>query len=624
METIIYVVIAILAGLIIGWLFAGRMRSNTQQTDKDAAQQKCTDLEKEFVAYKATAEAHARTAADALAAKEQELKSLRDNVASVSAELTNANRELATTTANLQAAQQTIQDKVKEANDIRHELKETKDAWTTSTKQLATATANIESYEERLKELDTVKEELKRGNTFLAQTQEALATAKANNEALAEKLNDHNTLKAELKQAKAGHEATNMQLATAVAGNEAYAEKLKDHDALKEELKQLKADYDSVNRQLATATANNQALEDKLGTQKAEIEALSKKFNTEFENIANKILDTKTEKFTKLNSENLKTILDPLGKNIDEFKKQVDEVYKAESKERFSLGEKVKELAQLNQVISEEARNLTKALKGEAKTQGRWGEMILENILERSGLVKGREYFMEHELTDANGNPLKSDAEGKKMRPDAVIKYPDNRSVIIDSKVSLNAFTRLLATTDPEEQKAELAAHVAAVKGHIVALSTKGYDDYDKALDFVMMFVPSEPAYIAALQGDADLWNFAYDKRILLLSPTNLITSLKLIVDLWKREYQNRNAQEIAERGAKLYDKFVGFVNNLEDVGDHLGKAHGKYNEAFKQLSTGNDNLVLQAEKLKKLGLKTKKELPAEIVNSATINELTE
>jgi DNA recombination protein RmuC len=384
---------------------------------------------------------------------------------------------------------------------------------------------------------------------------------------------------------------------------------------LQEEMRQLKGEWAQCNQLLATATANNNALKDKLQQQYKDMDELGKKFNMEFEHIANKILDTKTEKFTELNKNNLKTILEPLGKNIDEFKKQVDEVYKTESKERFSLGEKVKELAQLNQIISEEARNLTKALKGEAKTQGRWGEMILESILEKSGLVKNREYFMEHELLDASGNSMRSDAEGKKMRPDAVIKYPDNRSVIIDSKVSLNAFTRLLAATDVEEQTKELTAHVAAIKNHIIALSAKGYDDYDKALDFVMLFVPSEPAYIAALQGDADLWNFAYDRRILLLSPTNLITSLKLIADLWKREYQNQNAQEIAERGAKLYDKFVGFVANLQGIGTQLDRAQSSYEDAYKQLTTGNDNLVLQATKLKDLGLKTKKELSAEISN---------
>lgn len=524
----------------------------------------------------------------------------------------------------MQAAHQTIQDKVTDVDVVKEELKDLKQALTASNQLLATATANNEIYEARIKEFEELKVELKRSLTDHTLMQQALATAKAYNEGYAEKLKDHDALKEELKQSKTDHEAVSKQLATAMANNYAYADKVKDHEVLKGELKQAKADYDATNRLLATTTANNNALEEKLQTQKDEMEALGKKINMEFENIANKILETKTEKFTKLNSENLKTILEPLGKNIDEFKKQVDEVYKAESKERFSLGENVKELARLNQVISDEARNLTRALKGEAKTQGRWGEMILENILERSGLVKDREYFMEHELLDADGNPLKSDSEGKKMRPDAVIKYPDNRSVIIDSKLSLNAFTRLLATSDVEEQKTELAAHLAAIKGHIIALSTKGYDDYDKALDFVMLFVPSEPAYIAALQGDHDLWNFAYDKRILLLSPTNLITSLKLIVDLWKREYQNRNAQEIAERGAKLYDKFVGFVTNLDDVGEHICKAQIKYTEAYKQLSTGNDNLVNQAVKLKSLGLKTKKQLPVEIVNSATINELSE
>jgi DNA recombination protein RmuC len=180
----------------------------------------------------------------------------------------------------------------------------------------------------------------------------------------------------------------------------------------------------------------------------------------------------------------------------------------------------------------------------------------------------------------------------------------------------------LIASIDAEEQKRELTAHVLAIKNHIVSLSAKGYDDYDKALDFVMLFIPSEPAYIAALQSDPDLWNFAYDKRILLLSPTNLITSLKLIVDLWKREYQNKNAIDIADRGAKLYDKFVGFVKNLVGVGDYLDKAQGKYNDAYKQLTTGNDNLVLQTDKLRKLGVKTKAPMPAEILNAALSVEM--
>lgn len=382
--------------------------------------------------------------------------------------------------------------------------------------------------------------------------------------------------------------------------------------ALQSDLKQSRQEVDQQHILLAELKAKNAMLFEKLQIQKTDMEEMGKKFNLEFENIANKILETKTEKFTELNQKNLKNILEPLGQNITAFKTKVEEVYDKESKERFSLGEKVKELAELNKVISQEAHNLTRALKGEAKTQGNWGEMILESILEKSGLVKGREYFMEYQLMDENGKPLKSDAEGKKMRPDAVIKYPDNRSVIVDAKVSLNAFIRFIATTGVLEQKKEIDAHVAAVKNHILTLSSKGYDDYNKALDFVMMFVPSEPAYIAAMQGDPELWNFAYEKRILLLSPTNLITSLKLIADLWKREYQNQNAQEIARRGALLYDKFVGFVENFNKVGAKIEEAAKAYQNAQGQLSNGSGNLLQQATELKNLGLKTKKNLPQE------------
>ena len=403
------------------------------------------------------------------------------------------------------------------------------------------------------------------------------------------------------------------------AANQMLQDKNKEGDIVKAELHSIKQELATALQQLATQTANNEALQSKLSTQKEEMEVLNKKFNLEFENIANRILETKTQKFTELNKTNLNLILEPLGKNITEFKAKVEEVYQKESEQRFSLGERVKELAELNHKISEEAHNLTRALKSESKTQGGWGEMILENILERSGLVKNREYFMEHQLSDEQGNPLRSDLEDKKMRPDAVIKYPDNRHVIIDSKVSLNAFERCVNAADETIRMNELNEHVACIKKHISMLSAKGYDDYSKTLDFVMMFIPSEPAYIAALQADPELWNYAYDKRILLLSPTNLITSLKLIADLWKREYQNLNANEIAERGAKLYDKFVGFISNLQDIGDHLQKAQNKYGEAYKQLSTGNDNLVTQATKLKELGLKTKKSLPEELSNAADV-----
>jgi DNA recombination protein RmuC len=364
-------------------------------------------------------------------------------------------------------------------------------------------------------------------------------------------------------------------------------------------------------------SAINESLRKSLETQKTEITKIQDESKLQFENLANKILEEKTEKFTTLNQNNLKTILEPFQDRITELKNRVNEAYEKENKERFSLSEKVRELAELNQQISEDAKKLTRALKGESKTQGNWGEMILESILEKSGLVKGREYFLEHELRDEDNKALFSEFSGKKMRPDAVVKYPDERNVIIDSKVSLTAFTELVDETDQDIYSIKLNQHLSSIKNHISQLSQKAYDDYGKSLDFVMMFIPSEPAYIAAMQADQNLWNFAYDKRILLLNPSNLITSLKLIADLWKREYQNRNSMEIAERGAKLYDKFVGFVDNLEKVGKNLDQAKNVYNEAYKQLSTGNDNLIIQTQKLKSLGIKNKKDLPPSLIENS-------
>lgn len=386
---------------------------------------------------------------------------------------------------------------------------------------------------------------------------------------------------------------------------------------IEEKLELKSNDYNALVQEHATVKAQSETLKEKLDNQKEEIEAMGKKFNTEFENIANRILKTNTETFSETNKEKLKTLLEPLDQNLKAFKQKVEDVYFKESKERFSLGQKVEDLVKLNHKISQDAINLTKALKGDVKKQGRWGEMILENILEASNLRKGSEYFMEYQLFGPDGKPLRSEVEGKKMRPDALIKYPDQRNVIIDSKVSLNAFTRYFDATEKESQEQALSEHVGAIKNHIIALSSKGYDDFDKTLDFVMMFIPSEPAYIAAMKKEPNLWEYAYERRILLMNPTNLITSLKLIVDLWKREYQNENAVAIANRGAKLYDKFVGFVENLEKVGKHMTNAQSSFDDAYKQLSTGNDNLVLQATKLKNLGIKNKKNLNDALENDA-------
>ncbi|MBS1497229.1 MAG: DNA recombination protein RmuC [Bacteroidetes bacterium] len=483
----IYIAIGIIIGAVVGWLLAKAKTASAIQAEKDAAQLKYSELEKEFVGYKATATSQLNTATDNLNAKSKEINNLKQTIEANAKEIAALNSQVSTANADLRAASQIILDKNKA--------------------------------------IEAIAEELKTSKKELSETTQALATAKATNDALNEKLQ----------------------------------------------------------------------------TQKEEIEALGKKFNTEFENIANKILETKSEKFTTLNRDNITSILQPLGEKIQDFKKQVEDTYGKESNERASLKTEVKSLLDMNQQLASEAKNLTRALKAEVKTQGRWGEMILEKILDKSGLRKGEEFFMEHQLFDTDGKPLLSTVSGKKMRPDALIKYPDERHVIVDSKVSLNAFLRMTEAETEEAQQAELLAHVKAIKAHIDDLSVKAYEDYSKSMDFVMMFVPNESAYFAALQGDGNLWEYAYDRRILLISPTNLIAALKLISDLWKRERNESNAMAIAERAGKMYEKMVGFVDSLDAVGKNLDLAKGKYDEAVKQLHSGRDNFFGQAAKMKTL-----------------------
>ena len=349
--------------------------------------------------------------------------------------------------------------------------------------------------------------------------------------------------------------------------------------------------------------------------QKSEMESIRKQFNLQFEQIASKILEEKSEKFTNLNKNNLDIILKPLGENIDSFRKKVEEVYVTEAKERFSLGQEVKNLRELNDRLSSEANNLTQALRGNSKMQGDWGQMILENILERSGLTARREYFVQEFLKDPDGNYYTAE-NGSRMQPDVIVVYPDKRKVIIDAKVSLTAYANYTGSDDPGEQKKFIGEHLRSVRKHIDELSRKNYQDYAETLDFVMMFIPNEPAYMLALRYEESLWQYAYEKKILLISPTNLIAALKLIVDLWKREYQNRNALEIAERGAALYDKFVNFVDSLTDIETHLDRAKRSYENAYGQLKTGKGNLIGQTEKLRELGVKAKKSLPQSLLNN--------
>lgn len=499
-------------------------------------------------------------------------------------------------------------------NEASTALKVETEKVTSLTGQLSTSTASLKEKENIVLEqsgtLATLRSELEasRVQTAEAQTEREKAQASLENQ-------------------RVENERLSKLLATSEAQLEVKTKSLTTAEetifTLRTEVKSKSDDMISLTAQVADLKAQKQAADDKLETQKSEIEAIRKVSETEFKNLATQILEEKSERFTALNKSNLETILKPLGDNIEGFKKKVEEVYEKESQQRFSLGERVAELVALNQQISTDATNLTKALEGSSKTQGDWGETILERILELSGLEKGREYVVQEFLRDEDGSILKNE-DGSKMRPDVIVMYPDNRKVIIDSKVSLVAYKRFTVAESKEEQEKALLEHVASMKRHIEELSRKNYPDFTQSLDFVMMFVPIEPAFMVAMHKDPELWQYAYTRRVLLISPTNLIAALKLVADLWKREYQNRHAIEIADTGGALYDKFVGFVDALGDIETHLGRAQKSHSNAMGLLRDGNGNLIRRVEKLKKLGAKAKKSLPSALLSESVVEDETE
>lgn len=344
-------------------------------------------------------------------------------------------------------------------------------------------------------------------------------------------------------------------------------------------------------------------------------------FENRFKNLANDILRQNTTDLKTQNEEKLREILQPLHSNIEEFRKTVSETYNNEARERFSLSERIKDLVSLNQAISRQAHELSEALRGDSKVQGDWGEMVLESILEKSGLQKGVEYFIQAS-TDETGNTLRNE-DGTLLRPDVVVRYPDKRYVVIDSKVSLTAFVDYANASDEESRQMASLRHVRSVKKHIDELAKKRYQDYvgDAKLDFVMMFIPTEPAYIAAMRLEPTLWQEAYDKNVLIVSPTHLVSGLKLIAQLWSRDRHTRNAITIAEEAGKMYDKFADFTKDMEKIEKALGSTRKAFDDAMTKLSCGTGNLVTRAQNLQKLGVKANKQIAASLDRNRLSNE---
>jgi len=335
---------------------------------------------------------------------------------------------------------------------------------------------------------------------------------------------------------------------------------------------------------------------------------------SQFKNLANEILEDKSKRFTEQNAASLDALLKPLQTKLTEFKEQVNNSYGNEARERFALKSEIERLANLNLRMTDETRSLTQALKGDSKVQGNWGELVLESILESSGLRKGEEYVVQDSHTQSDGS---------RLQPDVVIKLPEGRSLVVDSKVSITAYARHAETSDTEIAERELAAHIQSLRQHIQGLSGKNYSSLYGvgSVDFVLMFVPIEPAFLLALKTAPNLYQEALAKNIVLVCPSTLMATLRTVAHLWRQDHQNRNALEIAKQCGSLYDKFVGFVDDLEKLGQRLDQAQTSYHDAFNKLKTGKGNLIRSAERVRELGVKPSKNLSAPLIESSSDSE---
>ena len=373
----------------------------------------------------------------------------------------------------------------------------------------------------------------------------------------------------------------------------------------------------ALRNELEEARIENARLKEKIGNVEAFNNSVREETKAQFKSLAADIFSSQSEKFKEANETRLSEILNPLKEDIKDFKRRVDDTYMNSSKERTLLGEQMKRLMELNMSIGKEARDLTEALSGNTKVQGDWGEMVLETILVKSGLVEGEIFFVTRNKND-DGTQIKNDDNGR-LRPDVVVALPDKKCIVIDSKVSLTAYVNYINADNEDDRQRFGKAHLLSVRSHLKELETKRYQDFvgvgnDDRIDYVLMFIPNEHAYMAAMTLDNNLWMEAYEKRVVIISPAHVISTLRLIAQLWTRDKQTKNALKIAEEGGKLYDKFVGFVNDMQTVEQSLGKASEAYASAMSKLHTGRGCIVSKVENLKKLGAKTSKTLPSDML----------
>jgi len=394
-------------------------------------------------------------------------------------------------------------------------------------------------------------------------------------------------------------------------GAEAETERLQPlNETLEESLKARDAELSEIQRELAITETRLDEQQQHHRVEKASLEEAEKRLTESFERLAGKVFDERSSQFTQLSEKQLSGLLKPLAKDLETFRSTVDKNSREDIRQHAALQEKLKQMEGLNERLHKEAQNLTRALTSDVKAQGNWGEQQLERLMELAGLVKGEHYYTQYSTVGKNG---------ERLQPDFVLKLPENRSIILDSKVSLTAWTRYQSEENEARRDALLAEHVGSIKAHIAGLGNKNYPDVEElnALDFVLMFVPIESALIVALQRDPGLPEYALQQRVALLSPANFLATVRTVASVWQVHKQNTNAQDIARRAGLLYDKFVGFVENMKDVGMRLDQARKSFDGAYGQLTTGAGNLVGQTDKLSKLGARHAKQLEAGLVEKA-------